>query len=422
MNRRIINFIIVLTTISLVAALITQLFWVRDAWLLKEDQFNNRVMIALKSVVNQLMTTNTSYPADPGDYPEEFYRYHEEILSVVNADVLDSLLNVELQSMGIEEYHSYGVYYDRDTNFVLGNFKGYEEKLINSIHWVSLTCLCESENYLLAVYFPRQESMILSELVVMPVMSGLFLLVLIFSFFFTIYSVIRQKKLSEMKTDFVNNMTHEFKTPISTISVSSEILKKETISKEPEKVKKYAQIIYDENSRLKNQVERVLQMAIIDREDYKLKIKDLNAHELISECVDIFRVQISERDGTLNEELNANNFFIKADRVHLTNVINSLLDNANKYSPEKPEIMIRTTNENGYLKIAVEDKGIGIRKENQKDVFKKFHRLQTGDIHDVKGFGIGLYYVKTMVEKMGGSIDLKSEPNVGSKFTLAFPV
>jgi two-component system phosphate regulon sensor histidine kinase PhoR len=225
-----------------------------------------------------------------------------------------------------------------------------------------------------------------------------------------------------MKTDFVNNMTHEFKTPIATISVSSEMLSKDAIIKFPEKIKKYAKIIFDENTRLKNQVERVLQMAILDKSDYKLKLKDVNVHDIINECINNFTVQIRERKGNLHSNLKAEQSTIKADQQHFTNIINNLLDNANKYSPLKPEILVKSINQNGKLHISVEDKGIGISKENQADVFKKFHRLQTGNIHDAKGFGIGLFYVKTMIEKMGGNIDLKSELNKGSIFTISLPL
>ncbi len=422
MNRKVITLIIALTTISLVAALITQLFWVRDALHLKEDQFNNSVKIALKSVVNQLMTSGKTYSPEMVDVDTDLYWEHVDIFSIIHPDVVDSLLKEEFSSMQMQGDFDHAIYRENDKMFVMGKYNGHMQQLLDSPHWVSLTCLCQSESYLLSVYYPRQQQMILSTMIILPVMSGLFLLILIFSFFFTIYSLLKQKKLSEMKTDFVNNMTHEFKTPIATISVSSEMLTKDAVIKFPEKIKKYAKIIFDENNRLKNQVERVLQMAIIDKGDYKLKLKDVNVHEVINECINHFTVHISERHGNLKSDLNAYQAVIRADKEHLTNIINNLLDNANKYSPVNPEIIIKSSNLNGKIYIKIEDKGIGISKENQGDVFKKFHRLQTGNIHDVKGFGIGLFYVKTMIENMGGKIDLKSEIDKGSSFILSFPV
>ncbi len=416
MSRRIFRIIILLTFVSLIAALITQLFWVRDAMQLKEDQFTSKVEIVMQSVVNQLMVSEDFPPANSNIYPAKFYMEHEELLNVVNPNVLDSLLQMELNSMRIDRNCKYGVYRQRDQQFVMGPFEGYEKSLIKSEHQVSLSCICQDHNYLLSLFYPNQTSNVLSQMVVMPVMSGLFLIVLIFSFFFTIYSLIRQKKLSEMKTDFVNNMTHEFKTPISTISVSSEMLTKDPIINSPDKVKKYAQIIFDENTRLKNQVEGVLQIAILDKGDYKLKMKEFDIHEIIENSIKNFQVQVLERKGKLNTNLNAKKYIAVVDKVHIGNIINNLLDNANKYSSERPEILISTENKGNKLLIMVEDKGTGISRENQPHVFKQFHRLHTGDIHDVKGFGLGLFYVKTMIEEMGGSVDLKSELNKGSCF------
>jgi two-component system phosphate regulon sensor histidine kinase PhoR len=197
---------------------------------------------------------------------------------------------------------------------------------------------------------------------------------------------------------------------------------KDAIVHHPERIKKYAGIIFDENTRLKNQVERVLQIAIIDKEDYKLKIKEVDVHEVIQECLENFKIQIVERNGNLQANLEAIQHLVNADKDHLTNIINNLLDNANKYTPQNPDIKVNTANSGGKLEISIQDNGIGISKDNQAHIFKKFHRLQTGNIHDVKGFGIGLYYVKTMIEQMGGTINIESELNKGSRFTLLFTV
>jgi two-component system phosphate regulon sensor histidine kinase PhoR len=225
-----------------------------------------------------------------------------------------------------------------------------------------------------------------------------------------------------MKTDFVNNMTHEFKTPISTISVSSEMLIKSAVSENPEKVRKYAKIIFEENVRLKNQVERILQIASIDKGDYNLRMNSIDLNEIIRSCVSNFEVVISEKKGKIYTDLKAELHIIIADKHHLTNVINNLLDNACKYSGEKPEILISTKNSEGKIEMVVKDNGMGISKENQKHIFANFFRLQAGDIHDIKGFGLGLYYVKTVVEAMGGSVFVNSELNKGSEFRILFPV
>ena len=239
MNRKVIRAIIVLTTISLVAALITQLFWVRDAWDLQEDQFNHRVKIALKSVVNQLLTSDEFSLDNPQTDNPELFTEHEELFNEINPLILDSLIQEEMGCMKIRKDYVYGVFRSNDSIFVMGIYDAFKKELLKSPHWVSLTCICKSDNYLLAIYFEHQQRLILNEMIILPVMSGLFLLILVFSFFFTIYAMIRQKKLSEIKTDFVNNMTHEFKTPISTISVSSEMLTKDKVIESPEKIKKF---------------------------------------------------------------------------------------------------------------------------------------------------------------------------------------
>ncbi len=422
MKRKVILLIILLTSISLIAAMVTQLLWVRDVWELKEDQFNNSVKIALKSVVNQLLTSDEVYPVDETSFDPGFYNEHIEILSVINPLTLDSLIQEEMGGMKLNKDYVYGVFRKTDSAFVMGPYQGHEQELSHSQNWVSLTCLCESDSYLLSAYFEHQQGLIFNQMAILPIMSGLFLLILVFSFFFTIASMLRQKKVSELKTDFVNNMTHEFKTPIATISVSSEILSKNMVAGSPERVKKYAKIIFDENTRLKNQVERVLQIAILDREEYNLKMERLDIHQILEDVVRNFKVQVEERNGRIQFDLAARQHFLLLDKVHFTNILNNLLDNANKYSPKNPEILVATKNVNGKIEISVQDNGIGIRKENQREIVKKFHRLQTGNLHDTKGFGIGLFYVKTMVEPMGGTLMINSELNKGSTFSLIFPV
>ncbi|MCB2219731.1 MAG: HAMP domain-containing histidine kinase [Bacteroidetes bacterium] len=422
MSRKVLILVIILTSVSLLAALITQLFWVRDAWQLKEDQFTTKVDIALKSVVNQLLTSEDFPSADPGKYEMDFYIEHQNLLGVVNPYTLDSLLHEEMIAMHIDHSYEYGVYREEDSVFIMGNYHSDIQPILSSNDWVSLSCLCEDHTYILAVYFPEKKSMILSDMIILPIMSGLFLMVLVFSFLFTIYSLIRQKKLSEMKTDFVNNMTHEFKTPISTISVSSEMLSKDQILEFPDRIKKYAKIIYDENARLKNLVDRVLQIASLEKGEVRLRMRTIGVHEIIRESINNFLVQPTDQNVSIHQNLQAASDIVLADRIHVYNVIINLIENAYKYSPVNPRIDITTHIENNQFCIDVKDNGVGISKENQAQIFKKFHRLPSGDVHDVKGFGIGLFYVKTIMEKMNGAITVKSEKDKGSIFTLKFPL
>jgi two-component system phosphate regulon sensor histidine kinase PhoR len=225
-----------------------------------------------------------------------------------------------------------------------------------------------------------------------------------------------------MKTDFINNMTHEFKTPIATISLATDSIVSPIILQSPDKIKRFVDIIRQENRRMNSQVERVLQMALIDKKEFQLRLESVDIHALIQQAVDNFSLQVERREGAIKSQLQAEQPIIEGDSTHITSVIHNLLDNANKYSPEKPQITISTRNVPMGLEITVSDNGIGISKEARKNIFDKFYRVSTGNIHDVKGFGLGLSYVKAILTAHKGLIDVKSEPGKGSSFIITFPL
>jgi two-component system, OmpR family, phosphate regulon sensor histidine kinase PhoR len=269
------------------------------------------------------------------------------------------------------------------------------------------------------VQFPYREANILSQMGIWGFSSAV-MLVVIFFFVYTLFVILKQRRLSEVQRDFINNMTHEFKTPISTIAISAQVLKDPAIT--PERLLNYATIIEHENHRLKQQVDRVLQMAQLDKEDFELKKEEADMHELLQGAVKNHAGVIESKQGSVSLNLEAHSHQVAVDRLHLTNVIYNLIDNAVKYNHQKPEINIQTRNDNGYLLISVSDNGIGIAPEELKKVFHRFYRVPTGNVHDVKGFGLGLNYVKLIVEIHGGKIDLSSEPGKGSTFVIGLPV
>lgn len=274
----------------------------------------------------------------------------------------------------------------------------------------------------LFVHFPNRERFIWKSVWATSMLSLFFTAIILFCFIYTIQVIFKQKKLSEIKNDFINNMTHEFKTPIATISLAADSMTNPNIINNPSRLERFANIIKEENRRMNKQVEKVLQMALLEKEEFKLKPKEINVHDVIEMAVQNIGLQIEKREGILKEELLAENPMIVADEVHLTNVVYNLLDNANKYSPEHPHITIHTEDVvGGGVKIIVTDRGIGMSRENQRKIFDKFYRVSTGNVHDVKGFGLGLSYVKRIVEAHGGSIHVKSEVNKGSQFVLYFP-
>lgn len=281
--------------------------------------------------------------------------------------------------------------------------------------------ILSSSNFL-RIYFPGQRSFIYRSVGFMGLTSVALTTIIIAIFIFTLWIIFRQKKLSEMKTDFVNNMTHELKTPISTISLASQMLNDNSIPVENKNLAHISRIIDTESKRLGVQVEKVLQMAIFDRGKLKLKYKVSNLNELIGNSIENFRIQINKRGGSIEWTPGAEKDLVKVDEVHFTNVISNLLDNAIKYCRDIPEIKASTRNENDSIILMIRDNGIGISKENQKRIFEKFYRVPTGNVHNVKGFGLGLSYVKKIIEIHNGNINLKSEINKGTRFDISLPL
>lgn len=277
-------------------------------------------------------------------------------------------------------------------------------------------------NYL-KVYFPTKNKFIFSS-VEFIVPSIAFTLVLLVTFVFTIFIVFRQKKLSEMKNDFINNMTHELKTPVSTISLAAQMLKDSDITKSPDVFKHISGVINDETKRLGFLVEKVLQMSLFERQKASLKLKELDANDLLANIAHTFTLKVEKYGGSIDIDLQAEDSSIYVDEMHFTNVLFNLMDNAVKYRrPDEPlKLMARTWNENGKLILSIEDNGLGIKKEYLKKVFDRFFRVPTGNVHDVKGFGLGLAYVRKIIEDLSGSIRAESEINNGTKFIISLPL
>ncbi len=273
------------------------------------------------------------------------------------------------------------------------------------------------------IHFPEKRDYIFDSVSFM-IPSMIFTFVLLITFIFTICIVFRQKKLTEMKNDFINNMTHEFKTPISTISLAAQMLNDPAVGKSPAMFQHISGVINDETKRLRFQVEKVLQMSMFDRQKATLKMKELDANEMIASVINTFALKVERYNGKIESDLKAADSTIFADEMHITNVIFNLMDNAVKYKrPDTDlQLVVRTWNEAGKLMISVQDNGIGIKKENLKKIFEKFYRVHTGNLHDVKGFGLGLAYVKKIITDHKGTIRAESELNVGTKFIIVLPL
>ena len=377
--------------------------------------------------LKQAQTMNLHWLEKRADMVNEIF---EEIVNVdlynqadqIDTVALDSLLRQQLKDNGIGAEYAYGIFDPFMNAFHIAGEEEHLEGIVASPHKVNLSPgNVFSQPKFLSIFFPNQNKYLLRTMWLLLTISAMFILVIIFSFSFTVSTIIRQKKVSEIKNDFINNMTHELKTPISTISLACQALGDPDIKSKEGIVDNYINVIADENKRLAMVVENVLRTAVMDKGELKLKIVDLDMHQVLDQVLQNMKIQLERKGGQFITDLKATETMVQADKVHLTNVIFNLVDNALKYTEKIPVIKIGTRNQDDGVVVYVEDNGIGISKENQKKVFDKLYRVPTGNIHNVKGFGLGLSYVKAIVDKHNGWIRLKSEPNKGSRFEILIP-
>ncbi len=429
--------ITILITISLLGLIFFQVLWLSSVKNYREQRLKDNVTHAVGAAGFRLMEENKALPFPKKndllftDKLQFDFRRHS-VMQRFNKDeirniVKESLINEGLKNVPFE--------FAVTDNNIAGdqisteNFAKYYADTVNN---VSQTFFLQAESgtdmenlspqEFLVVIVPHQNAIILKELTWFIVGAVIFSLIIITAFFLTLRTLFVQKKLGEIKSDFINNMTHEFKTPLATISLAVDALKNEKVVGDKEKTDYFTGVIKEENKRMNKQVESILQAALLDRQEVQLDLKKQSAHELINNAVKNITLPLNEKGGDLVIQLDAANDMVMANEVHFTNFINNLLDNALKYSKEKPQIKLSTSNINNQLRIKIEDNGIGMNKETLSRIFEKFYRAHTGNVHNVKGFGLGLSYVKTMVDAHKGSIKAESTLGKGSTFTIQFPL
>ena len=412
MNRNTIRLLVLLGTLSISGIIAVQAYWVKRAFDLKEQQFRQTVMISLRSVANRI---STIYKLSKFDNPvtQLSSDYYVSNLRVpLDADVLEHYLKEEFKKQNLNTPFEFGIYDCESENIVYGAYidADFETSSISS------KPLPKTDKYInyFGVRFPSKTSYLASKLDIWLISSLITLVVTIF-FGYAMFVILRQKRLSEVQRDFVNNMTHEFQTPISTIRIATDVLSQPKIIEQPERLKKYVQIIRQENNRLKTQVETVLNTARSERGKMELEIQLQELHSLINEVIEGVQAELED---CLKVELNATKSSIFADRTQLVSLIRNLLENAIKYSSKPPMITIRTENIDDKLVFSVADKGIGIPKENIAKIFNKFYRVPTGNLHNVKGFGLGLSYVNQIIKAHKWQINVESEVGEGTIFSV----
>ncbi|MDI3318165.1 sensor histidine kinase [Pinibacter soli] len=443
--KKIFPVIILLITLSLAGIIIIQVSWFRSMMENKEEELDRKVIDAISQVASDLteqkgtlpslrnsrLRPSFSFPSDqmmkelmkPPTIAEKFteFEINEKINNTFKKIGLKStrfefavvstagLFNLELKSKKFVEVMNDTI---RNKRFLYPFLQNSDN--INFQQSVS--------NELLVVIIPDIKNQAWRELRWILPASILFTLILVSTFYITVRTMLRQKNLGEIKNDFINNMTHEFKTPLATISLAVDALKNEKVMQSREKMQYFSDIIKEENRRMNKQVETILQAALMDRQEIKLNRKSLHVHDVIGHVIDNFNLQLQDKNGQAFMNLNATNDLVYGDEVHITNLISNLIDNAVKYSKDNLILRVSTTIVGESLQIKIEDNGIGMSKESLKKIFEKFYRAHTGNVHNVKGFGLGLSYVKTIIDAHNGKIKVDSVLGKGTVFTIELPL
>lgn len=417
MNKIRIRWVIVLGAISMLGIALSQIYWVNRAMDITEKELDQTLNVALLRVAEDMAKLNDHVLANPNPVGQLSSNYFVVAQNdKIDANILEHYISNEFRKRKLFMDYEYGIYDCSSDKMVYGNYVGTRDskKITTELpKW-------EDNIYYFGVRLPERQAYIFGELKVWMISTIIVLMVLLL-FAYSLFIILKQKRLSEVQKDFVNTMTHEFKTPLSTIAISANVLAESDIVKVDKRLIKYTEIIQEENNQLTKQVEKLLQMTDLEKEKIILKLETIDLNELLNKVAHHFELKINERDGSLKMRLEARPNIIRADKVHLTNILYNLIDNAIKYSPEIVDINIETRTENNILIVEITDKGLGIAKENQSKIFHKFYRVPTGNVHDVKGFGLGLSYVKKLVQTHKWKINATSELGKGSTFTIEIP-
>lgn len=420
MKNATIRLIFVLALLSAVGIIVTQVYWVRRAYSLEEKEVNLKIYNALRNVAVKIWELKKTQPLGYNIVDKVAPDYFiVQINENVSPQIIAHLLTVELERHNIITDFEFGVY-DCMTGKVTTRKYIHMTGSTESFSPIDAFPQIHKENYYFGVYFPNRDRFLVGQLSVW-VFSSIGLLCVLSFMGYVVFVILRQKRLSEVQKDFVNNMTHEFKTPLTSIQLAAESLTHPDIVKKPQRLLSYATIIENEATLLARQVERVLTMAQADKEQIQLHMENFAWQDLIREVIDTFDSQLQKYQAVVSSELPAAPVTFRGNKLHLRNVLSNLLDNALKYTTETPRIMIRLNVRDKDISISVEDNGIGIDKEHQEMLFRKFYRVPTGNLHDVKGFGLGLNYAQIITEAHGGRIFCESKIGQGSKFFLIFP-
>ncbi|MCB0650750.1 MAG: HAMP domain-containing histidine kinase [Saprospiraceae bacterium] len=419
MSSGIIKRVIILGVLALTGIVTMQTYWVLSAWSIHEEEFNKKVNLALFNTAKDIVRINNGTLPSRDIIKRKTSNYYiVNIENEVNADYLEYVLQKEFEHLALNIDFEYAVFDCHTDEMVYGNYCRYSpDAKVNA----ELGNLPKDSQftYYFGVKFPTLPGYLIGKMQLSIFFSVLMLLTVIF-FAYSMFVILRQKRLSEQQKDFINNMTHEFKTPISTIKISSDVFLNHPGVQADDRLFQYASIIHEQNQRLNNQVEKVLQISRIEKGGLEIKPELLDFSILVKEALKSCDARVDNLHGHLNTIIEEP-LWIKADKLHLTNILHNLFDNAIKYCKKAPDIEVVVDKKNNFVYFKICDKGIGIPKEYQPKIFEKFFRVPTGNIHNVKGFGLGLYYVKSICRAHHWKIEMKSEEGEGTCFQIRIP-
>jgi two-component system phosphate regulon sensor histidine kinase PhoR len=416
MSNRVIFRLIIFGALAIVSIMATQAYLLINTWSSEEKVFNENVMIALQNVAKEFEKLGSALPNYNIVNQVSSNYFVVDINDFIDANNLEFFLKRELEEIGLREDFEYGIYNCDTKKMAYGKYISYKDpnSTVPNHTPEKLLPVHDKFLYYFGVRFPNRTSQILSGMR-LSIIFSLILLITISFFLFSLFIILRQKRLSEMQKDFINNMTHEFKTPISTIKISSEVFLNSPEISNNKRLLQYATIISEQNNRLNKQVEKVLQLAKIEKDNFRLNLENVDLNELLEKILASISFQIEDAGGNLSKDLCKESSMILADKLHLTNIIHNILDNAIKYCKGSPEITVKTRiNRDKKLRLIIEDKGLGIDSEHLNRIYEKFFRVPTGNIHDVKGFGLGLFYTKNICDAHKWKIAIHSKIGNGT--------
>jgi len=442
--KKVLPVIVVLISLSLLGIIAFEISWFKNMLLVKQDQVLNSIDQAGYKVAKELSKQASTGPTvrfnrsrpnlklTPDDFAMSFVKPATISQRYTDYEIFDKLKKAFADANLKNIHFEFAITSNSDDFLVEMQSQKFRDESMDSAHnlvrFIPITVETGSmmEGLLpyehLIILIPDIKTQVWQSITGMAILAGIFTLIIVAAFYLTLKTMLNQRKLSEIKSDFINNMTHEFKTPLATISLAVDALKNEKVQNDKEKMHYFSGIIKEENKRMNKQVETILQAGLMERQDIKMNMRDIHVHDVINTVMENFGLQLHEKNATSELLLNASNDLIIADEVHFTNLINNLVDNAVKYSKENLHLRLSTHSTARNIVVRIEDNGIGMSKETVKRIFEKFYRAHTGNVHNVKGFGLGMSYVKTIVDAHKGRIKVDSTLGKGSTFTLEIPL